>query len=210
MSDRLFYILPKIHKAPKDWAIPFKVPKGRPIVANINTETTELASYVEEQLETLTRKLDRIVRSTEQVTEFINKHNFPKDVILFTLDVESLYTNLPITESIYETRNLMEKHPNPNRPDKELIKLVHTITNNNIFKCNGKKIHQKKGVAMGVSFARTLADIYVAALEDRSLSKWKSNILAWLRYIDDVFGVWLGTHKELEEAIADLELPVDI
>uniref|UniRef100_A0A3P9Q3R0 Uncharacterized protein n=1 Tax=Poecilia reticulata TaxID=8081 RepID=A0A3P9Q3R0_POERE len=36
---RLFYVLPKVHKEPFKWSVPFKVPPGRPIVSDCSSET---------------------------------------------------------------------------------------------------------------------------------------------------------------------------
>ena len=106
-SDRILYIRPKTHKKHTDWAIPYKIPKGRPIIANTNTETTEVSKYVEEQLAPVARKLQRVVRSTEEVVELINEHVFPNEVILFILDVKSLYTNLTTEECIIQVGKIM-------------------------------------------------------------------------------------------------------
>lgn len=53
---RLFYLLPKIHKEPAKWSIPFVVPPGRPIVSDCNSETYCTAEYIEHFLNPLSTR----------------------------------------------------------------------------------------------------------------------------------------------------------
>ena len=43
---RLFYLLPKIHKPPENWTVPFVVPPGRPIVSDCGSESYHLAEFI--------------------------------------------------------------------------------------------------------------------------------------------------------------------
>ena len=54
---------------------------------------------------------------------------------------------------------------------------------------------------MGVSFARSLSDIYLNEMEEKTLPPWKENLLGWLRWIDDIFGIWDGSMSELLEFV---------
>uniref|UniRef100_W5NNB4 Uncharacterized protein n=1 Tax=Lepisosteus oculatus TaxID=7918 RepID=W5NNB4_LEPOC len=40
---RIFYLLPKIHKAPETWPLPYEIPPGRPIVSDCNSESYRIA-----------------------------------------------------------------------------------------------------------------------------------------------------------------------
>lgn len=44
---RSFYLLPKIHKDPKDWSLSFQIPPGRPILSDCSSETYYTAEYIE-------------------------------------------------------------------------------------------------------------------------------------------------------------------
>ena len=50
---RLFYLLPKIHKAPETWPIPFKIPPGRPIVSDCGSESYWVAEFLDYYLNPL-------------------------------------------------------------------------------------------------------------------------------------------------------------
>uniref|UniRef100_A0A671SLA0 Uncharacterized protein n=1 Tax=Sinocyclocheilus anshuiensis TaxID=1608454 RepID=A0A671SLA0_9TELE len=47
---RRFYLLPKIHKERKKWSLPGKIPPGRPIVSDCNSETYNTAEFIEYHL----------------------------------------------------------------------------------------------------------------------------------------------------------------
>lgn len=57
------------------------------------------------------------------------------------------------------------------------------------------------GTAMGTNVAPTFANIFVATLEEEKIhmSHHFSNVIKWWCYIDDVFFVWSGISRELEE-----------
>uniref|UniRef100_A0A8C2HLC5 Uncharacterized protein n=1 Tax=Cyprinus carpio TaxID=7962 RepID=A0A8C2HLC5_CYPCA len=53
---RRFYLLPKIHKNSKGWSIPDKIPPGRPIVSDCNSETYNIAEFIEYHLNSISQK----------------------------------------------------------------------------------------------------------------------------------------------------------
>uniref|UniRef100_A0A3B3YXP6 Uncharacterized protein n=1 Tax=Poecilia mexicana TaxID=48701 RepID=A0A3B3YXP6_9TELE len=53
---RLFYMLPKIHKDPASWAVPFETPPGRPIVSDCDSEMYFTAEYLDHFLNPLSTK----------------------------------------------------------------------------------------------------------------------------------------------------------
>ena len=54
----------------------------------------------------------------------IKQLNIPVDAFLFTMDVDSLYTNIDILEGIQAVKNIFREFPNSKRPDKELLQLL--------------------------------------------------------------------------------------
>ena len=50
---RLFYLLPKIHKAPDTWPTPFKIPPGRLIVSDCGSESYLIAEFLDYHLNPL-------------------------------------------------------------------------------------------------------------------------------------------------------------
>ena len=47
VRERLFYMLPKIHKDPAKWSKPFKIQPGRPIISVCGSESYEIAQFID-------------------------------------------------------------------------------------------------------------------------------------------------------------------
>ena len=65
---------------------------------------------------------------------------------------------------------------------------------NNIFEFGDMYFKQLTGTAMGTSAACLWATIYFAIHEDFLLEKYKDDILLYKRFIDDMFGIWIGSN----------------
>ena len=87
-----FYILPKIHKPGNP---------GRPIVSSNAHPTERISQIVDYHLKPLVHKTAAFMKDT---THFLNKLNqlvqLPRNAILVTLDVSSLYTNISHNEGM--------------------------------------------------------------------------------------------------------------
>ena len=80
-----FYILPKTRK-PKDQWINNYMPKGRPIISNLSSETSNLSKYITEYLNLFIINLPYILKNSYQLIDKLNFLTFPADAILFTAD----------------------------------------------------------------------------------------------------------------------------
>lgn len=120
------------------------------------------------------------------------------------MDVNSLYTNIPIEAGIGCVRKIFEKFPDPRRPDDELLQLlrIHLCRNDFIF--NGKYYLQIKGTAMGKRFAPSYANIFMADWEDGALSKCNLKPAQYIRYLDDIFGIWTGSEEQFSRFVETL------
>ena len=60
---RLFYTLPKIHKEISEWSVPYKIPKGRPIVSDIGSESYRISQYIDYFLKPLAYKHESYIKN---------------------------------------------------------------------------------------------------------------------------------------------------
>ncbi|XP_023808293.1 uncharacterized protein LOC105358296 isoform X1 [Oryzias latipes] len=193
---RRFYMLPKIHKDPQKWTVPSKIPPGRPIVSDCESETYYTAEYLDFFLNPLSNKHDSYLKDTYHFIEKIKQLVIPADSFLFTMDIDSLYTNIDHKEGIDSIKRIFQKYPDKKRPDKELLQLLEINLNRNDFEFNGEFFVQIKGTAMGKKFAPAYANIFMAEWESSALQKCALKPLCYYRYLDDIWGVW--THSEQE------------
>lgn len=202
---RKFYILPKIHKQPEKWTIPFQIPPGRPIVSDCGSETYQTAEYIDYYLNPLSIKHPSYIKDTYHFISIIKSLKIPVNSYFFTIDINSLYTNIDTKAGLLTVKNILQKYPDKNRPDQELLELLEINLTKNDFEFNGKYYLQIKGTAMGKRFAPAYANIFMADWEDRVLNKCNKKPLHYVRYLDDIFGIWSHTKKDFLEFINILD-----
>ena len=44
--------------------------------------------------------------------------------VIATIDVDSLYTNIDDTKGLEAVKQIFDKNPNPNRPDRDILELL--------------------------------------------------------------------------------------
>ena len=194
-----FYIQPKIHKEGNP---------GRPVISSVECHTSNISKYVDFHLQPIVQSLPSYVKDT---TDFLNKikniGDIPEESILVSLDVKSLYTNIPNKEGVFAVKQALEKLPPALK--KVSTKVITTFLfliltlNNFIFNC--KHYLQRKGCAMGTVCAPTYANIFMGHFEDTYIyPKIVNKCKLYLRYIDDIFLIWTGTKNELLQFIEEL------
>lgn len=121
---RQFYLLPKIHKAPEKWTVPHRVPCGRPIVSDCGSESYRVAEFIDAFINPLSQKHNSYLKDTYDFVNKIKMINAPENAFLFSIDVNSLYTNIDTALGLQEVRTTFDKYPDPNRPDEAILQLL--------------------------------------------------------------------------------------
>ena len=189
----IMYGLPKIHK--KDTPI-------RPILSAINTPGYNLAQYLVPVIAPLTTS-EFTVRDTFTFVEEITKID-SKNTFMASFDVKSLFTNIPLEETIsiiinelFQNKEVLEvKLENSgdivyyNKTDFKSLLDLATLENHFIF--NEDIYCQVDGVAMGSPLGPTLANAFMCHLEKAFLKSFPEDQLPLIykRYVDDVFLVF--------------------
>ena len=89
------------------------------------------------------------------------------DECLISLDVKSLYTNVPVDEAIELATKLAYDGLEPPPFVRAVFqKLLHLALTNILFKCCGRWYRQTEGLAMGSSLSVVLANIWMNTFED--------------------------------------------
>ena len=81
----------------------------------------------------------------------------------------------------------------------ELIcELTNLVMSNNIFQFGGTWLHQKIGTAIGTPCICIYATIFFAWFECQYiLTKYKQNLMLYIRQINDIFGIWIDDPTNL-------------
>lgn len=196
-----FYILPKIHKQGNP---------GRPVVSSVNCHTSKISAYVDHHVKPLVTKLSSYVKDT---TDFLNKiekvDRVPANTYLVSMDVRSLYTNIPNEEGLEALRHTLEKRRSGSYTAHStvLLKFMELILTLNNFVFNCVNYLQIKGCAMGTNCAPSYANIFMGRFEETYIYPMISRrCKIYLRYIDDIFLIWTDTKDNFETFIKDLNV----
>ncbi|KAK3572858.1 hypothetical protein QTP86_009060 [Hemibagrus guttatus] len=202
---RRFYLLPKIHKDPKSWSIPFEMPPGRPIVSDCGSNTYATAEFIEHYLNPISNQHPSYIRDTYDFIDKVRNLVLPIDCFLFTIDIDSLYTNIGTSAGVEAIMEWFKRYPDGKKPDKHVIDLLKINLTENDFEFNSEYFLQVKGTAMGKRFAPSYANIFMAKWEEEALSAWPIKPLHYFRFLDDIWGVWKESEKEFKEFVNHLD-----
>ncbi|XP_070548155.1 uncharacterized protein [Ptychodera flava] len=183
-----FYGLPKIHKE--------NTPL-RPIIPQCQALTSPLAAYVDHVLQPIVQSLPSYLKDTTH--HLIDSHDIivPDNSILVTMDVISLYTNIPHDYGIQAVREALADN-NVSPSNQQLItEMLEFILTRNYFQFDGKYFLQVQGTAMGSKVAPSYANITMGKLEKQILANCPTKPMQWRRFIDDIRFIWLKTLQEL-------------
>ena len=167
-------------------------PVGRPIISGCGGPTERISSFVDSLLQPIAKQQTSYLKDTTDFINFIENTKVTEDAILVSMDVTSLYTNIPQEEGITTVCNTYERfHSNkPPIPTHYLREMLRLILQENSFQFHGKHYLQTHGTAMGTKMAVSFANLFMAAVETEILSNSTKKPLVWKRYIDDVFSLW--------------------
>lgn len=201
-----FYLLPKIHKVPPTELYTANIP-GRPIVSNNNTPTESLSTFLNHFLGDFPKTLPSFVQDTPhllRIMEDINtKGTLPQNIILATLDVTALYTNIPIPDGLSSIKETLSKH-NAQHSIEVYLSLLELVLTYNYFEFAENYYLQIHGTSMGTPFAPTYANIFMGSLETEFLSRCTDKPHTYLRYIDDIFIIWGHGQDSLDKFVTFL------
>ena len=114
-----------------------------------------------------------------------------KNGIMCSLDVSSLFTNVPLEEKINICLDKLYFLADPPAlPRVVLRKLLEFATKKSHFLFDSKYYDKIDGVAMGSPSGPVLANIFMCALEEKWLLNAKVSPLFWNRYVDDTFAMF--------------------
>ena len=122
----------------------------------------------------------------------------PRDAILATIDVSSLYTNIPQDEGTEACLNALEAQEASYIPRNTLRQLFDIVLRCNVFSFDGQVYQQIQGMAMGTRMAPLYANLFMDRFERAFLAQEPILPLVWKRYIDDILCIWPGTRSELD------------
>lgn len=202
----IFYGLPKIHKTD----IPL-----RPICSQIDGPTSKINELVDKYLFIAEKNIPFLLQDTTAYLLLLDKYKkVSPGTLLVTMDVTSLYTNIPhiegtdwVCDFYEETLSCWAEYCSVLQPvNKNMLhELILFILMNCTFDFNGHKYTQLYGTTMGARFSVKFANIYMHMWLSKFVGAYtgiKPRFIA--RLIDDCFFLWTDGVELLNDFVCYL------
>ena len=138
----------------------------RPVISSVNYSTTEIFQYVGHDLQPNIEELESFAKdSIDFMKKVFTTDKIPQERFLDTMDVRSLYTNIPNNEGIKAVETKLKWKSFQTKVIISFLKPILTL-NNFIF--NFANFSQIKGCTMGTKCPPTYADVFMSNLRKRT------------------------------------------
>ena len=179
----------------------------RPIISQVSTPTYKLAKKLNDILQPYV-PTGHSIKSIEEFVDIL-RTNRPSGM-LASIDVESLFTNVPVRETIqiildkvYDNRDT--DLPPLQLPRGTLEKLLLACTTESPFRGpDGQLYRQKDGIAMGSPLGPLFASFYMSEVEARTFGNKNIVPHIYCRFVDDIF-VDVKDQEQLNALIEKLQ-----
>ena len=125
-------------------------PVDRPIVFGSSGPTERISSFVDPLVQPIAIKQESSIKDTTDFINFIENTQIQDNVVLATLDISPLCTNIPQQEGIDFVCRYYEGHYEQKSPisTSDLRELMQFILEENSFTLNEKHFVETHGIAM--------------------------------------------------------------
>ena len=187
-----FYLLMKIHKVPMS---------SRPVCSDCASVVFPLGEWLNQVLLPIAIKQHSYIKDSFSLKRELNGLTLPPNASLITFDAISMYTNIDINHCIDRISLFLPTIFEDEHECKGIIEALDIVMHNNRMRFGDLIFHQIRGVAMGMSPAPTIANLYVAIYEESNiLPLLDKNIFFYRRFIDDGFVIWLHDDDPIIDA----------
>ncbi|XP_062705801.1 uncharacterized protein LOC134287623 [Aedes albopictus] len=175
-------ICPRIYGQPKAHKPDLPL---RPVIPNVTAPTYKLAKYIAGILQSSFHSQYNTSSSFEFCNE-VNNITLPEGYIMISLDVTSLFTNVPrrlVIKSIIERWNEVKTHINLDL----FLEIVEYCMVASYFCFEGQYFKQTFGTAMGSPLSPIIADIVLDSVICTAMQSLPFEITIFRKYVDDIF-----------------------
>ncbi|XP_062704445.1 uncharacterized protein LOC134286788 [Aedes albopictus] len=185
------YGLPKVHKEGRPL---------RPVVSTVGSATYNMAQFLSNILGNIVGKTEYHVINSFEFAEEVTGMQVPEEHVLFSLDVKSLYTNVPVAYALECIEARWDEVAKYTRIDKRgFLAAVELTLNSTFFVYRGVSYSQTFGVPMGSPLSPVIANIVMERLEQESIRKLEGHrisMVVYRRYVDDCFCIARKEHVD--------------
>ena len=173
----------KVHKTITDICPPFRL-----ILSAIGTPSYKFAKFLVPKLSLITFNEFTVKDLFAFAEEIVHQDS---KLFMGSLDADSLFTNIPLEETINICTNLLYNNEDviEGINKSEFKNLLSLATQESYFIFNDVLYKQKDGVAMGSPLGPTMANVFLSFYEIKWLEQCPNDFKSvfYRRYVDDIF-----------------------
>ncbi len=181
-----FYLLIKIHKSPI---------AGRPVCSDCGSLPHALGHYVDATLQPIVKDQVLYFKNSAELKSDLNNLTLLPNASLFMYDAVAMYPSIDTTNCLVCLSGYLsnkEVSGTYGFLSKALLETLELVMLNNHMRFGDIIVKQISRIAMGMSPAPTIANLYVAVYEEAHVLKYIPLVVLYLHhFIDDGLGVWL-------------------
>ena len=166
----------------------------RPIISSIGSYHYQVSKYLAELLyQHRTERPASYIKDSFTFVDNSRKFSSNDTQTMCSFDVESLYTNVPVSEAIEIALDELYKKATKvdNALNRDQMRRLSNFAVRDIpFRLLNDQYSQANGVAMGSPLAPILADLFMSKMEQKLNRLSTNRPKIWLMYVDDVFCVF--------------------
>jgi hypothetical protein len=181
-----FYLLIKLHKTSIS---------GRPVCLDCGSPPHALGQWVDEILQPIVQDQALYFKNSAESKSEMEQLDLPANISLFTYNTIAMYPNIDTTQCIDQLSNYLT---DPNISSKfgyspvALVDAIKLVMENNCMRFGDVIVKQVSRIAMGMSPAPTIANLFVAIYEKTHVLQYVPHVVLYLRcFIDNGIGIWL-------------------
>jgi hypothetical protein len=176
------YLTIKIHKTPIFM---------RPVCSNLTSLPQSLGQWVDLVLQPVVTSQPTYFKDSFTLRCELNTLVIPANASIFTYDAVSMYTNINIDDCLERISTFLSTIWDKYKCA-AVSSTMEIVIKSNQMRFGDLIFHQIFGVAMGMSPAPTIANLYVAIYEATHILSLLNSFLFFLkRFIDDGLGIWI-------------------
>lgn len=159
----------------------------RPIVSCIDSATYNLSKMYANILKNVVGTSNRNIKNSNELVQKLQKVRFPSNYKIISLDVVSLFSNVPkelIISAVNKKWTKIQKYTN--LPRTEFLAGLQLVIEDCCLQFNDNFYNQIFGCPMGSPSSPVFADLVMEILEDTVIPKLGFKLPFYWRYVDDI------------------------
>ena len=167
-----------------------------PVCSDCASLPHTIGKWVDQQLQPVIQAQAYYFKNSFELKHLLDPLQLPPNVCLFTYDAVSIIPTLTLTNASNISQPFLTDPTTtttfPHLSPEPLIKALTIIMHNNRMRFGDIYAHQHKGIAMRMSPAPSIVNLFIAIYEETHVKPFLKTILHFLKHlIDDGFGIWL-------------------